>query len=413
MPFAARKITRRLFISRFGANPIGRLDISVIIKWNIIPLKNYFPKNLDVVSLLSQEGGGAMKDVRVAVIGAGAIGRTHIDTLARMPGLALSALVDPMPGAAPMADSLGVPLVRDTDALIDSGLADAAIVATPNETHLPVSKALLQAGLPVLLEKPVAESLTSALELIAVADRTGVPLLVGHHRRHNPIIRAAHDAISAGIIGNLVMATVTCALAKPAEYFQAEWRRMPGAGGPLLINLVHEIDLLRHFFGEIASVQAVTSNAQRGFAVEDTAAVCLQFVRGGLATLCISDAAVGPWAWDLSAGENMARFPAHPVSPHLYAGTRAGLSLPDLTLWKPPGDPDWTQELTPARLPVTPGDPYEAQLAHFADLICKGGKPRVSARDATANLIVLDAIRAAAESGKAVAVDLSPLRAET
>lgn len=351
--------------------------------------------------------------IGIAVIGAGAIGRTHIDTLARTDGVHLAALVDPFPGAEQLAVTLGVPCLADADALIDSGLARAAIVATPNETHLPVAAALLRAGLPVLLEKPVAETLDSALQLIAVADQTGVPLLVGHHRRHNPIIRAAHQAISEGAIGDLVMATVTCSLAKPDSYFAIPWRRDPGAAGVMLINLVHEIDLLRHFFGEIDSVQAMSSNARRGFAVEDTAAICLNFIRGGMATLCISDAAVGPWAWDLSAGENMARFPAHPVSAHLYAGSSAGLALPDLTLWQSPGTPDWTVELEPKRITYTPGDPYEAQLLHFADLVRDGGTPRVSARDATANLIVLDAIRAAAESGGRVPVDLGPLDAET
>ena len=346
----------------------------------------------------------------VAVIGAGVIGRTHIETLARMDGMALAALVEPSAAGAALAATLGVPCLPDVAALIDSGLAGAAIVATPNETHLPVTRALLQAGIPVLLEKPVAESLDSALQLIAVADRTGLPLLVGHHRRHNPIIRAAHDAIKAGVLGDLVMATVTTTLAKPADYFAAPWRRTKGAGGPLLINLVHEIDLLRHFFGEIASVQAIASNARRGFPVEDTAAVCLSFANGGLATLCISDAAVGPWAWDLSAGENLARFPAHPVSAHLYAGSKAGLALPDLTLWQAQGSPDWTRALQPQRLPHAPADPYEEQLAHFAALIRDGGAPRVSVRDAAANMIVLDAIARAAETGQAVAVDVSALK---
>ena len=351
--------------------------------------------------------------LEVAVIGAGAIGRTHVETLARMQGLHLAALVDPTPAARAYAESLSVPCLPDAEALIAAGLAQAAIVATPNETHLPIAAALLRAGLPVLLEKPVAESLDSALQLIAVARETGVPLLVGHHRRHNPIIQAARAAVTNGEIGDLVMATVTCSLAKPDSYFQAEWRRSPGAGGPLLINLVHEIDLLRHIFGEIAFVQAVASNARRGFAVEDTAAVCLGFAAGGLATLCISDAATGPWAWDLSAGENPARFPAHPVQAHLYAGTKAGLSLPDLTLWQPPGTPDWTVPLAPRRIEIAPGDPYAAQLSHFADLIRAGGRPLVSARDATANLIVLDAIRSAAATGQRVAIDLSPLGPET
>lgn len=348
--------------------------------------------------------------IDIAVVGAGAIGRTHIHTLSQMSGVRLAALVDPAAPAIALADEIGIPCFASVDDLINSGRANAAIVATPNETHLPVSEMFLRAGIPVLLEKPVAESLSSALQLLAVAEETGVPLLVGHHRRHNPIIRAAHQAIRSGRIGDLVMATVTCSLAKDAGYFDAPWRRRPGAGGPLLINLVHEIDLLRHFFGEIATVQAISSNARRGLPVEDTAAVCLAFKAGGLATLCISDAAAGPWAWDLTAGENLARFPAHDASAHHYAGSRAGLSLPDLTLWEPEAEPNWTRALRPSKLPVIQADPYEVQIAHFADLVRRKAEPLVSARDATANLIVLDAISAAADSGRAVTVDLSPLQ---
>lgn len=350
-----------------------------------------------------------VEPIDVAVIGAGAIGRTHVAKLASAAGMRLSAIVDPLPAAAVLAEFAGVPCLPDTDALISSGLARAAIVATPNETHLPVSEALLRAGLPVLLEKPVAEDLAAALKLIAVADETGIPVLVGHHRRHNPIVRAAHAAIRSGRIGDLVIASVTCSLAKPDSYFDAPWRRMPGSGGPLLINLVHEIDLLRHFFGEIASVQAIASNDRRNLAVEDSAAVGLTFEKGGIATLVISDAATGPWAWDLTSGENPARFPSHEATAHHYAGSRGALSLPDLTLWLPRGEPDWTMALHAVRLAVARGDPYTAQLAHFGDLV-RGDEtsPRVSLRDATANLIVIDAIRDAAASGRRVSIDLPP-----
>lgn len=346
----------------------------------------------------------------VAVVGAGVIGRTHVKTLAQHDRLRLAALVDPVLTSAQLAESYGVPWFPDVPALLSSGIARAAIVATPNETHLPVTESLLRAGLPVLLEKPVAESLASALKLIGIADDTGIPVLVGHHRRHNPIVRKAREIILSGQIGDLVIANVVCSLYKPEDYFDAKWRKTPGAGGPLLINLVHEIDLLRHFFGEIAEVKAITSHRQRSFEVEDGAAVCLTFANGALATLVISDSASGPWAWDLTSGENLARFPAHHVTAHHYAGTRGALSLPDLTLWLPEGEPDWTKKLRPESIPVAPANPYSLQLSHFADLI-EGAEtsPRVSLRDATANMIVIDAIRRAAGDDGRIAIDLSSL----
>lgn len=350
-------------------------------------------------------------EARIAVIGAGLIGQTHIETIARTPGTRLAAIVEPGAQGFEIAERSGVPLFRDLAGLIASGQIDGTIVATPNATHLPVSQALLEAGIAVLLEKPVAESLDAAARLVALTRQHDSPLLVGHHRRHNPIIKAAREAVRDGAIGDLVIGNVVTTLMKPAPYFDTEWRRLPGSGGPLLINLIHEIDLIRHFFGEIAEVQAQVSNARRGLEVEESAAVTLRMVSGALVGMTISDAASGPWAWDLTAGENPTRFPAHPVSAHHYAGSLGGLSLPDLTLWRHPGAPDWTVEMAPRRLPFDPADPYVAQLSHFREVIAGRALPLITAADGAANMACIDAILTAARSGQTAQVDLSLLKA--
>lgn len=348
-------------------------------------------------------------DLRLAVIGAGVIGRTHIDTVSRCAGARVAAIVEPGPQGIALATELGVAHHGDMEALIAAGGIDGAIVATPNATHLPIAAALMAAGIPVLLEKPVAESLLAAAQLVALTRTQSTPLLVGHHRRHNPIVKTARQAIQQGRIGDLVVANVVTTLMKPASYFTADWRRSPGSGGPLLINLIHEIDMIRHFFGEVAEVQAMSSSGQRGFAVEDSAAVTLRLVSGGLVVMTISDAAAGPWAWDVTAGENPGRLPSHPVSAHHYAGTVGGLSLPDLTLWLHPAAPDWTAEMIPQWLTVTPADPYVAQILHFLDVIAGRAAPLISAHDGAANIACTEAIIASARSGKVCLVDLSTL----
>jgi predicted dehydrogenase len=340
-----------------------------------------------------------MPDLNIAVIGAGIIGRTHVETLPRVAGLRLAAVVDPNAEAARLAEAHGAPWYADPGAVIEAGLADAAIIASPNDTHMAIAGELLRAGLPVLVEKPLAGSLAEGEALLRAEVEAGLPVLVGHHRRHNPIIKAAKAAIEAGRLGELVTATVMSTLAKPSAYFDVSWRRTPGAGGPLAINLIHEVDLLRHFWGEVAEVRAVTSNARRGFAVEDTAAAILTFGAGGIASVSVTDAGAGPWAWDVSAGENPARFPAHDVYAHAYAGTRAGLSLPDLALWSHPGAPDWTAEMTREVLPHTAADPYVVQLEHFAAVVRGEADPLVSAADGLANMRVIEAIRRAAGTG--------------
>lgn len=345
-----------------------------------------------------------MSELRIGLVGAGIIGLTHIDAIGRTPGFRLAGIVDPGPSGSKIAAANGVPLYSSVDAMISSRAVDGVIVATPNELHLPVAAKLLEAGVPVLLEKPVANTLEEAAQLLAVEDRTRTPLLVGHHRRHNPIIRTAKQAIEHGALGRFVMASVNCSVFKDDAYFGAAWRTQPGVGGPLLINLIHEIDLMRHLFGDIASVQAFSSASVRNLPVEDTAVAVARFAGGGLATFAISDTAVGPWAWDISAGENPARFPAHKVQSHMLTGTDGGLSLPDLAYWSHGPEKSWYHELQRTVLPVESEDCYVAQVTHFGEVIARRARPLVSCLDGAKNLATIDAIRRSAATGREIAV---------
>ena len=346
-----------------------------------------------------------MEQVRIAVIGAGAIGRTHVEAIRRSPVATLAAIVDPAPGAAALAAAAGCPHLAGLDAL--AALApDGAIVATPNALHVPQALALIEAGIPVLVEKPLAETAAACDRLIAAAEARRVPGLVGHHRRHNPIVQAARAAVTSGAFGTLVAGTILAVVMKPASYFAVDWRRQPGSGGPILINLIHEIDLVRHLFGEIAAVSALAAHAQRGLGVEDTAAVLLRLADGGIVTVTLTDAGTGPWAWDTTAGENPDRFPAMAAPSHLFAGSRAGLSLPDLALWTHDGAPDWTRPQSARTLPAGAGDSYDAQIAHFAAVIRGTAAPLVTLRDGARNLAVIEAIRASIVAHETVAVAL-------
>ena len=141
---------------------------------------------------------------RIAVIGAGAIGRMHIGHMAQRTDMTLAAVVEPTPAGRLWAGSLAVPVFADHLAMLEAVRPDAAIVATPNATHVDVAIDCLRHGAAALVEKPVADTLDEARRLLAAEQEYGLPVLVGHHRRHNPILRRARDIVASGRLGTVL-----------------------------------------------------------------------------------------------------------------------------------------------------------------------------------------------------------------
>ncbi|WP_460448850.1 Gfo/Idh/MocA family protein [Alsobacter sp. SYSU BS001988] len=333
--------------------------------------------------------------MRLALVGAGLIGREHAALIAAHPGVTLAAVCDPSPEAAELARRMGAPCHADLQSMLDATRPDGVIVALPNQLHEPVAVACIERGLPCLVEKPVADSVASAFAIVQASERTGVPVLVGHQRRHSPDIRAAKKTIEDGSLGPLVAVNGMTLFDKPDGYF-VDWRRKPG-GGVLLINLIHDIDVLRWLVGEIESVRAFTSSAVRGFAVEDTASLAIRFENGALGSFVISDAAVSPWAWEYTSGQALYH-PTQPGACLFLAGRKASLSVSDLYLWrhdKPDGD--WQDPLVREHRAPERSLTYVNQLDHFLDVIRGDAAPLTSARD---GMLTLAATLAAARAGQ-------------
>ena len=322
---------------------------------------------------MSGRGDGA---TRLGVIGAGLIGSRHAQLISDDPDLVLAGIADPSDAARAIARQHGAAHYDDFRDLIALQSLDGVIVAAPNQLHGPIG--------------------------LACIDR-GLPLLVGHHRRFHAMVEATHAMLRAGEIGDLVAVSAMWATRKPDDYFEAApWRHAAG-GGPVLINLIHDIDCLRYFAGEIEEVHAIASNAGRGFAVEDTAVAVLRFAGGALGTVTLSDCVPSPWGWEAGSGENPG-IAGTGQNCYRFLGTRGSLDFPNLVLWRPDGASvwDWSLPLQPREPPRRTNVPLVAQLQHFRRVI-RGEEPaQVSGREGLATLAATLAVSESARLGRPV-----------
>ncbi|CAJ1437955.1 unnamed protein product, partial [Effrenium voratum] len=321
-----------------------------------------------------------------------------------------------------LADSLGVPLYTDAKEMARQEELDGVIIAVPTHMHLAIAKACVEgarlakrpSGLRAfLIEKPICQDLASATELLSLTDKAGITVLVGHQRRHSRLVQKARELVTDRHFGPLRGVNMEFSLLKPDSYFckedpALEWRRKKGIGGPILINTIHDLDLMRYITGhEIVSVFATISSAARGEEVEDSGAVAVTFDHGAVGTLFFTDAAPSPWSYEFTTGENK-KYPPVPGAAtrdcYHFAGAQRSLGFPSLQSFGY-GDTErgWDAPLIVEGASVGREDPLRLQMRHFLR-ICQGlDVPVCSGRDAVESLAVVLAVQRSAECGRAIA----------
>ncbi|MEM7239056.1 MAG: Gfo/Idh/MocA family oxidoreductase [Pseudomonadota bacterium] len=339
--------------------------------------------------------------LRFVISGAGLMGKRHAEAISQVKSAELVGIVDPSEAGQDYAAEKGLPWHRSLSEMFASDRPDAVIVATPTPSHVEQGLECVEQACPVLIEKPLATSAAEAGLLVDAAEDAGVPLLVGHHRRHNPLIRKAYEVVQAGEIGQIRAIHSNCWFYKPDHYFnQAPWRKKKGAG-PISVNLVHDIDLIRHLCGEVVSVQAQAAPSTRGFENEDLAAAVLRFENGAIGTITVADSIVSPWSWELTAKEHPV-YPSTAESCYLIGGSHGSLSVPDLTIWRHKDQRDWWSPINSSSLPRDISDPLVNQISHFCAVVNGDEEPLVSGREGLKTLAVIEAIQTAARSGESV-----------
>lgn len=347
-----------------------------------------------------------MTPTRIAVAGAGYIGLAHIEVIRNSPLCTLSAIVDPSPQSQSVAAAAGVRHFQTLDDLLALDRPDGIVLATPNVLHVPQALQCLAAGVPILLEKPIAPTLAEAQRLVDATASQNSRVLIGHHRAHSPIMAKACEVIASGQLGRLVAVMGSATFYKPEHYFEeGPWRREQG-GGPLLLNMIHEVHNLRMLCGDIAAVQAFASHATRGFAVEDTVAINFQFANGALGSFMLSDTAACARSWEQTSQENKA-YPSYGDEDcYVVTGTNGSLSVPTMRLktYPRPEDRSWWKPFEVGTVGMVRDDPLKHQIAHFVRVIRGEAPPLVSAQDGMQNLKVTEAIVQAAAEGRTIRI---------
>jgi predicted dehydrogenase len=149
----------------------------------------------------------------------------------------------------------------------------------------------------------------------------------------------------------------------------------------------------------------VTSNATRGFPVEDTAAMVFTFANGALGTFLLSDAAASPRSWEQTSGENTSYARYDDEDCYHIAGTSGSLSVPTMRLRTYPGPRSWWEPFTSTTVALEHSDPLANQIAHFADVIRGAAALICSGRDGLDTLRVVEAVLEAARTGTPIEID--------
>ena len=344
-----------------------------------------------------------MKKINISIVGIGLMGYQHIKAISKSKKANLHSIVDINNNAKNLSKKYKIPLYSSVSDLLNTKKLDAVIVATPNQLHEKHTVSFLKNKIPVLLEKPISDNIKSAKKIISSSKKNKTPLLIGYHRRHNSMVTKVKDLINKGKLGNVVSANVMCWLYKHKAYYREKWRISKG-GGPLGINLVHDIDMICYLLGPIKYVQAFTTNKNRKFQVEDTAIISLIFNSGALCTLNLSDTIVSPWSYELTAGENPV-YPTTNQSAYMIGGTKGSLQFPNLKFWFYKKERSWWNKIFVHKNKNKKDDnTLVNQIDHFADVVVKKVKPKVNGNDGLISLKIFAAITKSAKTGKKVRV---------
>jgi predicted dehydrogenase len=225
--------------------------------------------------------------LKFAIVGCGRIAKRHSDLLGdgQIEGAKLIAVCDKkFDRAKAISDAKNVPAYSDMHEMMVREKPDVVTVLTESGNHAQHVIELAKYGASIVVEKPMALTLSDADKMIETCDLNGVRLFVVKQNRFNIPVVELRKALEAGRFGKLVLGTVRVRWCRPQAYYdQDSWRGTWALDGGVLTNQAsHHIDLLEWMMGDVESVFAKSTTALVDIEAEDTAVVTLKFKNGAL-----------------------------------------------------------------------------------------------------------------------------------
>lgn len=277
--------------------------------------------------------------------------------------------------------------------LCDLGL-DAISVCSPDHLHHEMTVAALESGAHVLCEKPMTTTLENALNMVETADRAGRKVAVGNVNRFVPQLRAVHDMVAKGRLGELFMVEGSYIHDMRNVYVRTPWRIDPEMPqNPWIAGASHAMDLVRWLGGEIEEIM-MYDNHVKGTAAElpDHAISILRFESGCLGKVWLN--------------KGLRRWPEHLVELAAYGSEGTAMTNTEDMQVRAWLDPEMGGQSGPTVIPFEPtiGHPVKAELEAFVKAILDDTPPLIDAREGARTVAALQAALESADSGLPVKV---------
>jgi predicted dehydrogenase len=358
-----------------------------------------------------------VRNVRVGLVGCGKVGQIHAAALASLPEAAFVAVCDAQPDRAhAFAATYAVKACAGVAELVRAGV-EAVVIGTPHPLHAAPAVQAAEAGIHVLVEKPLAANLADCDAMVAAARRGGVRLGVISQRRLYEPVKRMKAAIDAGKIGRPVLGVFTMYSWRDPSYYQSDpWRgKWATEGGGVLVNQSpHQLDLLQWFMGPVAEVSGFWANLNHpAIEVEDTAVASLRFHHGGLGAIVTSvSQKPGIHTKVHVHGANGASVGVETDRGATFIAGMTAIAEPPLNdLWTIPGEEGLLAEFQAQdRAAFAQIDPtvhyHRLQIQDFLQAILEGRPPLVTGEEGRAVVELFTAIYRSQEERRAVRLPL-------